>query len=458
MRFRDLPIARKALALGVIPTVCALAVVTATLGIAIYRSLQTNLNQNAQTLVTVTADNMQAPLGFNDPKTAGQLLAALHSVEIVDAACVFDANGHLFAHYATPDHPCPTFDDEGQRSPGIHAAAVSVGTRRVGSVRLFVNDTALRRSLATLAVTAGLTVVVVVLLATVLATRLQHTISNPIVALARTADRVTSTGDYSARAEQMTNDEVGRLVVAFNGMLAQIQQQNRVKDEFLATVSHELRTPLNAMLGWLQIIQRTNPEASALTRALTSLERNAKVQQRVVEDLLDISRVVSGKLQMNLTVVDLRLVIGAAIDVIATIAAQAGVTVQWHPPGSPCLVSGDAARLQQAFWNVLSNGVKFTPRGGTVTASIQSRADVFAIVIRDTGVGIDPAFLPHVFERFQQADSSATREHGGLGLGLAIVHEIVTLHGGSVTATSAGKGRGATFTITLPRLVDEGAA
>ena len=128
MRFRDLPIARKALALGVIPTVCALAVVTATLGIAIYRSLQTNLNQNAQTLVTVTADNMQAPLGFNDPKTADQLLAALHSVEIVDAACVFDTNGHLFAHYATPNHPCPAFDDEGERSPAIHAAAVSVGT------------------------------------------------------------------------------------------------------------------------------------------------------------------------------------------------------------------------------------------------------------------------------------------------------------------------------------------
>ena len=309
-----------------------------------------------------------------------------------------------------------------------------------------------------MAVTAALTLVVVVLLATVLATRLQHSISNPIVALARTADRVTSTGDYSARAEQMTNDEVGRLVVAFNGMLAQIQQQNRVKDEFLATVSHELRTPLNAMLGWLQIIQRTNPEASALTRALTSLERNAKVQQRVVEDLLDISRVVSGKLQMNLTVVDLRLVMGAAIDVVATGAAQAGVTLHWHPPGSPCLVSGDAARLQQAFWNVLSNGVKFTPRGGTVTTSIQSRTDVFAIVIHDTGVGIDPAFLPHVFERFQQADSSATREHGGLGLGLAIVHEIVTLHGGSVTAASEGKGRGATFTIALPRLVDEGSA
>jgi signal transduction histidine kinase len=454
VRFRDLPIGRKALALGVVPTVCALALVTATLGIAIYRSLQTNLNQNADALLAVTADNMQAPLGFRDPQTAEQLLGALRSVGMIDAACVYDVDGRLFADYTTARHRCPP-SDQGPGLTGRHVGPVAVGTRRVGSVQLFVNDGDLTRNLTTLAFTAAFTLLVVVVVAMLLANRLQHTISGPIVKLARTADLVTSTGDYSARAEQITNDEVGRLVVAFNGMLAQIQHQNRIKDEFLATLSHELRTPLNAMLGWLQIIQKTNPEPEAMARGLASLERNARVQQRVVEDLLDISRIVTGKLQMNMTVVDLRTVLSAAIDVVSTGALHAGVAIVWASPTTPCLVSGDPARLQQAFWNVLSNGVKFTPRGGTVTVNIQARADHYLVVIADTGVGIDAAFLPKIFDRFQQADSSSTREHGGLGLGLAIVQEVVALHNGQVWGASEGKGRGATFTIMLPRLVDD---
>jgi signal transduction histidine kinase len=337
----------------------------------------------------------------------------------------------------------------------MHARPVAIGTRRVGSVQLFVNERDVIRSVRTLAVTAAVTLLVVVAVAMLLARRLQRTISGPILGLARAADLVTSTGDYSARAEQVTNDEVGRLAAAFNGMLGQIQHQNRIKDEFLATLSHELRTPLNAMLGWLQVIQKTHPDPAAMARALASLERNARVQQRVVEDLLDISRIVTGKLQMNMTVVDVRTVISAAVDIVTTGATHGGVTVNWEPAGSRCLVSGDPARLQQAFWNVLSNAVKFTPRGGTVTVTIQPNPDSYAIVIADTGIGIDAAFLPRVFDRFQQADSSSTREHGGLGLGLAIVQEIVAMHNGEVRVASDGRGRGTTFTVTLPRLVDD---
>jgi signal transduction histidine kinase len=428
-----------------------LSLVTATLGIAVYRDLQAHLNQSAEALVSVAADTMTAPLGFNDTGTATQLLRAFRAVDTVDAACVFDIDGRLFAVYTRPGQSCPRTDVNADAR--AHARPVNVGTKRVGSVQLFVNDAELMRSLRTLGVTASLTLVVVVLVAIVLARGMQRSITGPIVALARTADQVTSTGDYSARAQQTTKDEIGRLGIAFNAMLTQIQQQNRIKDEFLATLSHELRTPLNAMLGWLQIIQRTNPEPDAMARALGSLERNARVQQRVVEDLLDISRIVTGKLQMNMTVVDLRTVVTAAVDVVSATAAHARVTIKWSPPPEECLVSGDPSRLQQVFWNVLSNGVKFTPRGGVVTATVRIARETYSVVIADTGIGIDPAFLPRVFDRFQQADSSSTREHGGLGLGLAIVHEIVTVHGGQVSVASAGKGQGATFTITLPRLI-----
>ena len=451
MRFRDLPLARKALALGVVPTVCALAVTTLASGIAVYRSMERNLAQNGDALAATAAEEMQAPLGFDDPATARQLLGALRSIEMIDAACVYDVDGRLFASFARQGRSCPPTEVATDRR--VHRQAVTLGNRQVGRVLLFVNDGGLTDTMMTLGMTAIATLFVVVVLAIVLARAMQRTISGPIVDLSRTADHVTSTGDYSVRAQQTTGDETGRLVVAFNTMLSQIQQQARVKDEFLATLSHELRTPLNAMLGWLQIIQRTNPGGESLERALGSLERNARVQQRVVEDLLDISRIVSGKLQMNMAVVDLRTVLNAAVEVTSTAARASRVTLRWDPPPLPLLVSGDAARLQQVLWNLLSNAVKFTPGGGTVTARVASFEDAYAIVVHDTGAGIDPGFLPRVFDRFQQADSSATREHGGLGLGLAIVKEIVSLHNGTVAAESAGRGRGATFTITLPRLI-----
>jgi signal transduction histidine kinase len=266
------------------------------------------------------------------------------------------------------------------------------------------------------------------------------------------ADQVSRTRDYSLRAEKTTADEVGQLVEAFNGMLAQVQRQDRVKDEFLATLSHELRTPLNAILGWLQILQRTEPDEQMLERALASVERNARSQQRVVEDLLDISRIVTGKLQMSNDVVDVRSVVAAAVDTVSGDAAAKGIALRTTVPPTPCLVAGDAGRLQQAAWNLLANSVKFSASGSVVHATVSSRSGELVIAVQDNGAGIRADFLPRVFDRFQQADSSPTREHGGLGLGLALVQEIVTLHGGSVTAASPGPGQGSTFTIALPTL------
>jgi signal transduction histidine kinase len=183
------------------------------------------------------------------------------------------------------------------------------------------------------------------------------------------------------------------------------------------------------------------------------MERNARAQQRVVEDLLDVSRIVTGRLQMKSEVLDLRSVVTAAVEVVAEAAQNKGLTLQSIVPTEPCLVTGDAARLQQAMWNLLSNSVKFTPPGGSIDVRLTTSGTSYVFTVRDTGIGMSREFLPRAFDRFQQADGSSTREHGGLGLGLAIVKEISELHGATVTAQSDGLGTGSTFTIRIPQLV-----
>jgi signal transduction histidine kinase len=453
MSYRDWPISKKALALGVIPAVGGVVLIIATMGVAVYRSLRANLTQSGEMLVAIAEDNMQAPLGFNDPVTANQLLNAFHAVDDVDRVCVFDVNGRLFASFARADLACPaTTKAASADGPADFVRPVTVGRREVGSVRLKTNRGRLAGDVKALSMIALVTLVGVVVVVWRLTHTMRRAIAEPITALALTAERVSATADYSLRAERSTGDEIGRLVLAFNEMLTQIQKHDRAKDEFLATLSHELRTPLNAMQGWLQLIQRTKPIGAQLDRALATIERNARVQQHVVEDLLDVSRIVAGKLQMTKSVVDLRLVLAAAMEVADAAAAQANVTITSPLPSAPCLVSADFTRLQQALLNLLANAVKFTPAGGRVSMTIRDMASSFEVVVADTGIGIAPEFLPHVFERFRQADGSVTREHGGLGLGLAIVREIVLLHNGYVTAHSDGTGTGATFTIALPRL------
>jgi signal transduction histidine kinase/ActR/RegA family two-component response regulator len=305
-----------------------------------------------------------------------------------------------------------------------------------------------------------------ILVAVGLTHNLQRFLTTPIVELASTLDRVAASGDYSTRAEARTGDEVGRLVKSFNTMLGVIQKKdsernellqksqesNRIKDEFLATVSHELRTPLNAMLGWLQIIRTTDVDPATVQRGLASIERNAQSQARVVEDLIELSRMVTGKLQLRTKAMDLRGVVEAALDVVRTAAAAKEVTLEAKLSSTARMVSGDRDRLQQVVWNLLSNAVKFTESGGTVTVELDGDDRYCWIVVTDTGIGISPEFLPHVFERFRQADQSSTREQGGLGLGLAIAKEITELHGGVLKASSTGRGHGSRFTLTLPRL------
>jgi signal transduction histidine kinase/ActR/RegA family two-component response regulator len=282
-----------------------------------------------------------------------------------------------------------------------------------------------------------------------------------------------------------TEDELGVLVDTFNSMLDRIQSRetelskandelrhevaerkraeqeraellvrereaNRLKDEFLATLSHELRTPLNAILGWTKLLRGKALPAQSVDQALEKVERNALMQARLVEDLLEVSRITTGKMRLDTREIDLVALATIAIDSIRPVAEARGVTLETAFSTPSLSTAGDPDRLQQVIWNLLSNAVKFTPAGGSARIAIHRRGEVDEIVVSDTGIGIDPGFLPSVFETFRQAEASATRTYGGLGLGLSIVRNLVELHGGSVDAFSAGAGRGSTFTVRLP--------
>jgi PAS domain S-box-containing protein len=234
-------------------------------------------------------------------------------------------------------------------------------------------------------------------------------------------------------------------------LFKEAQEANRAKDEFLATLSHELRTPLNSMLGWSHMLRSATLPPETQHRGLESLERNAKAQAQLVEDLLDISRIVSGKLQIKSEEVNLTSVVSEAVDSARPAAAAKGVKLEFtcQPADARIVLTGDSDRLRQIVWNLLSNAIKFTPEGGQVLVDLRHTGSVAKVIVRDTGEGIAAPFVEHVFERFRQADSTVTRRHGGLGLGLAIVRHLAEAHGGSVSAASPGEGRGATFTVRL---------
>jgi signal transduction histidine kinase/ActR/RegA family two-component response regulator len=224
---------------------------------------------------------------------------------------------------------------------------------------------------------------------------------------------------------------------------------NRVKDEFLATVSHELRTPLTAILGWSTLLRSRGPDAS-FAKGMDVIHRNAEAQARIVEDILDVSRIITGKLQLHLEVTNLIQIANDALDVVRPSAVAKRIPLEFVPPAELPFLIADPERIRQVIWNLLSNAVKFTDPDGKVVLSLAQHGSSVVLRVADTGRGIDPEFLPYVFERFKQADGSTTRRFGGLGLGLAIVRHIVELHGGQVRVESEGKGKGALFEVTLP--------
>ncbi|HEU4507176.1 MAG TPA: PAS domain S-box protein, partial [Pyrinomonadaceae bacterium] len=251
-------------------------------------------------------------------------------------------------------------------------------------------------------------------------------------------------------AAKKARREAEQAAVENERLYRQAEESSRLKEEFLATISHELRTPLSAILGWARMLRLGQLSPENIAKALDTIERNARAQAQLVDDLLDVSRIITGKLRMDVRPADPNSFIEAAVEAVRPAAEAKGVRVQKVVDTGPISIPGDPVRLQQVVWNLLSNAIKFTPRGGRVQIRSERVNSHLEIIVSDTGQGIPADFLPHVFDRFRQADQKTSRQHGGMGLGLAIVRHLVELHGGTVRAASPGEGQGATFTVMLP--------
>jgi signal transduction histidine kinase/ActR/RegA family two-component response regulator len=489
--FRHLPIRLKLIAM--ILTTCAASVVLASLGYLVVDFYQTRdeLESDLRAQADLILQNSVAALEFDDVDTARATLNTLASKPNIRLACLYQRDAHLFANYrqqgegsSCPPGALPEGTEFGSESVQLAHDGIEDG-KRFGSVVLRSDLTVLVRRGRAQLIVVGALLVMALGLALLVSSRMQAIVSDPVIALASTAGEVTRRDDYSLRATRTTDDELGDLVDAFNRMLERIEvretelsranedlrrevaerrraeqeraellvrerEANRLKDEFLATLSHELRTPLNAILGWTKLLRANAVPSPSIDRALEKVERNAQVQSRLIDDLLEVSRIVSGKLRLDYRPFDLITLCTAAVESMRPAAETRGVTIERRFERTSLPTSGDPDRLQQVIWNLLSNAVKFTPSGGHVSIAARRVGDVDEIVVSDTGIGIDPAFLPNAFESFRQADASTTRAHGGLGLGLSIVRQLVALHGGEVLAESEGKDKGATFTVRLP--------
>jgi len=250
-------------------------------------------------------------------------------------------------------------------------------------------------------------------------------------------------------ARKAAEDDRAALLIRERDARKHAEEADRLKDEFLATLSHELRTPLTSILGWASMIRNGEVEGPNATRAIETIERNARSQARLIDDLLDVSRIITGNLRLDLHPLNLTPIVEAAIDGLRPTADVKGIQIRTETSGT-CLVKGDPIRLQQVIWNLLSNSIKFTQRGGIVTIRLGCVDSTVRLTVADTGEGISAEFLPYVFDRFRQAEGSISRKQGGLGLGLAVARHLVELHGGSISAESAGLGQGSAFTVELP--------
>jgi len=282
----------------------------------------------------------------------------------------------------------------------------------------------------------------------------QTYLKNIEVAAAHAEQAERHVGELSLYINELKRSEEEREKILLREQAARSEAEaaNRIKDQFLATLSHELRTPLTAIIGWAGLLRSTELNSELRGQALETVERNARTQAQLIDDLLDVSRIVSGKLLLDVKEIELDKVVTSAINVVRPAADAKAIRITYEREAGKSFITGDAARLQQIVWNLLSNAVKFTPEGGAVGIRLERVGSHIKLSVSDTGKGIAANFLPHVFDRFRQADSTTTRNYGGLGLGLAIVRHLVELHGGTVSAESGGEGQGATFSTTFPLL------
>jgi signal transduction histidine kinase/ActR/RegA family two-component response regulator len=433
-----------------------------------YFNLRSELHGAVEAQARLVAMNSSAPLAFEDPVSGRQALAAMSASPHIGSATVFDTRGIAFARFERREKPAPMLPLE---LPGLHRSGdwqvltlpIDESGERLGFVQVAYDLDLLYRRLLDRLLASLLVAAAAMLVIYGISRAIRGVLVGPVDELAQVAREVSQTRNYGLRVRRLSNDETGQAADAFNEMLARIQQQHadlqaarreaerasQMKDDFLATLSHELRTPMAPILGWAQILMRGQPDAGRVRQGAEIIERNARIQTQIIDDLLDMSRIVSGKLLLRSESMNLRAVCEAALATVQPSADARGVLLESELETVPWL-RGDPNRLQQVVWNLLANGIKFTPRGGRVELRLRRDGDAALIEVRDSGQGIAADFLPHVFERFRQADSSTTRAHGGLGIGLAITRQLVELHGGAVQAASEGEGRGATFTVRLP--------
>jgi signal transduction histidine kinase/ActR/RegA family two-component response regulator len=473
--FSDISVPRKLMLTTVLASAVALVLATAAFMAYDWISFEQGLVRRLSGQAELVAYNSATALMFDDPESGTKTLSALQAERPLMAAALYGRDRRRFVAYerdpaaaAAPAMLPPELESAAHVFQGnrlVVSRPVVLRGDRVGTL-LIVSDLSerLTRMRRYAAIAAG--VFIASLLGGALVGRaLQRSISRPILELAEAAQAVSERNDLSVRAPGGGGDEIGALIATFNQMLkdlegrreelrlahAQADKASRLKDEFLATLSHELRTPLNAIVGWTHLL-RAGLDPDGTTRALDTIARNAMAQTQLIADILDMQRIAAGKLRLDLRPLAAAETIEAALDTVRPAARAKDIDLQavLDPAAAPILA--DADRLQQVIWNLLANAVKFTPRGGRVRVTLMRGDSHVEISVEDTGPGIEPAFLPHVFDRFRQADSSSTRRHGGLGLGLAIVRELTELHGGTVGAANRYLGVGAVFTVTLPRM------
>jgi signal transduction histidine kinase len=409
----------------------------------------------------VMADSLQAPVSFDDASAANETLAFLASMPEVESGCVYDDEGRLFANYpVTSARVCASQFAEGavaRTGELISQAPIVRQGRHIGNIELrrAVRDVDRRlfeRSIFLMLVAAASLGV-----GLVLSNRIRQSIADPIAHLAEAAQRVSRSRDYSLRAERNSDGEIGVLVDSFNEMLARIELQtadleeaSRLKDEFLAKLSHELRTPLNAVLGWAHMLRNDEVPKDKFRMGLDSIERNSGAQLRIIEDLLDISRIATGKLVIEKQPLDVRDVVKAAVEVVQLSADAKQIAIVVNEPSEPAVVLGDASRLQQMIWNLLTNSIKFTPTHGEIVVRVAADTRAVFVSVVDNGEGMAAEFVPFAFDPFRQARPSSSGG-GGLGLGLSLVKQIAELHGGKARVEQSAPLKGTSIMVDLPR-------
>ena len=454
---------RRKLTLGAVNIIIAAQLCAAVILIVLESSRARQiLIEDLQTESRIVVDNIAAALDFGDQDAATETLRALGVHEGFQHACVYDTAAHLFAAHlvvgACETLPAPdgaVFDN----GLIVNTPVVAPARGRVGTLSIKSDLSAINRRVRDQVVATAIVLLISSAAAVLLMARVQRQLTEPLHRLAATAQAVSRDRNYDRRVPTHADDEVGAVAEAFNDMLSQIKVRDeelqtalRLKDEFLATVSHELRTPLNAMLGWSHVLRTPQLTPALAAQAVEAIDRNARWQARLIEDILDVSRIVSGKLRLEPTETDLVGIVRSAVDVVKPSADAKKIALDLTLPGAAPFV-GDSDRLRQVVWNILSNAVKFTPQGGRVDVRLSETPVEYHVDVTDTGRGISPDFLPYIFQPFRQADGSPTRSQGGLGLGLAIARHLTELSGGSIHASSEGLNRGATFSIRFPRPV-----